>query len=392
MTPVRFSQRTAWDFTPNAVTAALAERRGADLIDLTESNPTRVGFDALTRDALASLASPGAARYEPEARGIAVARDAVRGYYAARDVSVDDDRVVLCASTSEAYGWLFKLLCDPGDSVLVARPSYPLFDDLARLEEVTLTPFPMHLAGRWTFDLDALEAAVTSRTRAVALVHPNNPTGSFVSRDERDAVAALCRRRGLALIVDEVFLDCARGPDPDRAPSFAGFDGALTFTLSGLSKTCLLPQLKLAWIVVSGPDAQRADALRRLEHIADTWLSVGAPVQHAAAAVLARCDVVQATLRARLEANHRALAAALRGTAATVLDAEGGWYRLVRLPATMSEDAWCERMLDAGVRVQPGYFFDVEGGAHVVLSLLPRPEDFVLGVERVSRAVREETA
>lgn len=390
MTAIRFSRRTEWDFTPNAVTLALEARREGELIDLTESNPTRVGFDALTRDALGALASPGSARYEPEARGIAVARDAVREYYASRGVSVDDRRVVLCASTSEAYGWLFKLLCDPGDEVLVARPSYPLFDDLARLEGVTLRPFPMHLAGRWTFDLDAFERSISPRTRAVALVHPNNPTGSFVSIDERDAVAALCRRHGLALIVDEVFLDCARRDDPGRAPTFAGFDGALTFTLSGLSKTCLLPQLKLGWIVVGGPPSPRDEALRRLEQIADTWLSVGAPVQHAAAAVLARCDAVQAALRARLEANHATLRDAVRETAVTLIDAEGGWYRLLRLPATRSEDAWCSALLDAGVRVQPGYFFDMEQEAFVVLSLLPDVATFREGVSRLVDVVRAE--
>jgi aspartate/methionine/tyrosine aminotransferase len=397
MTPPPFSRRTAWDRTENALTReiALARAEGRALVDLTESNPTRAGLGG--GDLVTLLGHPRGATYAPVALGHPEARAAVVRYYEDRGLEASADRVCLSASTSEAYGWIFKLLCERGDEVLVPAPSYPLFSYLAALEDVALVPYPLVRAEglRFRVDLAALEASLGSRARAIILVHPNNPTGSFVRRDEARTLARLARERGLSLVVDEVFGDFTQGPlAADRLPSFAGEGEALTFVLSGLSKVVAQPQLKLGWIAVSGPEALAAEAMGRLEVIADTYLSVSTPVQLALPEILARRAPIQARVRARTAANLAALDAALdaAGPEAPVrrLPVEGGWYAVLEVPRTRDEDAWVERLLRMdGVVVHPGYFFDFAEEGILVVSLLPEEAAFREAIGRVVARVVE---
>ncbi len=378
------SRRTRWAAAPNPLTAALAARTAAghDTVDLTVSNPTAVGLDPLDDAGRAALSHPDTRRYRPDPRGLPEAREAVARYYRDRGRRVDPDHILLTASTSEAYGWVFKLLCDPGDSVRVAHPSYPLFDDLAALEGVTLRPFPMERFGRWELTLPPPDP----EARALLLVHPNNPTGHLLRRAERDEAARWCADSNAALVVDEVFLDAVTAPPPDACDTLAGEDRCLTLVLSGLSKVAALPQLKLGWIVVSGPPSLRDEALRRLEYLADCYLSVSAPVQHALPTLLAGRRRIQSALGARV-AEHRArLTATFADTAVTLLPADAGWNAVVRLPRTDTDEAWALRALDHGVLVHPGYFFDFAGEGYAVLSLLPPPETFDRGLQRLRQA------
>jgi aspartate/methionine/tyrosine aminotransferase len=396
MTRPRFSTRTGWDLTENRLSARVTSARaeGRTLLDLTESNPTRIALQAGAEALVARLGHARGASYVPVAAGYPDARAAVALYYEERGLDVAASHVTLSASTSEAYGWLFKLLADPGDNVLVPTPSYPLFSFLADLADVELLPYPLVREEGFRVDVDAVERAMDERTRAILLVHPNNPTGSFVRRDDADRLARLADTRGLALVVDEVFGDYALGElAADKRPSFVGESRALTFVLSGLSKVMALPQLKLGWIVTSGPPELVAEAERRLEVIADTYLSVATPVQLALPELLASRGVVQAALRERVQANLAALDRALALAAPTPvrrLPIEGGWSVVVEVPRTQSEDAWVERLLsDDGVLVHPGYFFDLDREGYVVVSLLPEPDTFAEAIGRlVSRTSR----
>jgi alanine-synthesizing transaminase len=371
----KLSERTRWKLDDNALSRAAAEARlRGPVLDLTESNPTRVGLSA-GAEMLGELAHPRGATYEPVAVGHDDARGAIAAYYRDKGIIIDPTRVVVSASTSEAYGWLFKLLCDRDDTVLVPQPSYPLFDYLAALEDVRLVPYPLLRDERCAIDLAALEAALDERTRAILLVHPNNPTGTFVRHAEAEALETLAQKHGLALIVDEVFGDYAHR-DGDWLPSFAGRGNALTFVLSGLSKVVALPQLKLGWIVVDGP----ADAaFARLEIIADTYLSVATPIQRALPSILGNRASVQATIRARV-AHNLAMLDALLGEHPSVrrAAADGGWSAVIEVPRT--RDDWAEVLVrDAGVLVQPGWFFDFEREGVLVISLLPEPAVFAAG-------------
>lgn len=381
-----FSARTHFDRQPNRLAERLAERRarGAPILDLTLSNPTRAGLPA-PPDLLAGLASDAARRYEPEPLGLPEARAAVAADFARRGLPLDPARVVLHASTSEAYGFLFKLLCDPGDEVLVPRPGYPLFDFLAGLESVATKSYALRHDGRFWLDTAAIEAELTPRTRAVVVVSPGNPTGAYLKRDELARLEALCAERGLALVADEVFADFALAEDPTRAPGCARDGAALSFTLGGLSKSCGLPQLKLAWTAVTGPEAARREALARLEIVADTYLPVATPVQVALPALLARREELQAPIRQRLATNLGVLRSALvSAPGASLLEPEGGWSAVLRVPATCSEEERVLRLLqEQGVLVHPGYFFDFPREAYLVLSLLPPPDAFREGLGRV---------
>ena len=358
--------RIAFGALENALTRALDERRksGRPLVDLTESNPTRVGL------ARASVSLPDAPFYDPDPRGLLPAREAIAAYYSPR-ARVDPARVLCTASTSEAYGFLFKLLCDPGDEVLVPEPSYPLFGMLTALEAVRAVPYELRYDGEWHLG----DVHFSPRTRALLVVNPGNPTGAFLKKDERARLAGLCARHGCALISDEVFADFARAPDPRRVETVAAFDDVLSFSLSGLSKVAGLPQLKLGWCVASGPGAD--EQVARLELIADTYLGVGTPVQLAAGALLGTRHAFQRGLRERLEQNLRALLSA-RGPLAAwdVLPAEGGWSAILSVPRSRTEEEWALSLLERGVLVHPGYFFDFPSGAHLVVSLLPEPADF----------------
>lgn len=370
----------------NALSHAIARRRaaGAPLIDLTESNPTRVGF-RYPADLLRGLASEAALRYEPFPFGLPAAREAVAADHARRGVAVDPAHVVLAASTSEAYTWLFKLLCDPGDAVLVPRPSYPLFEHLTALEGVRVIAFDLEYHGRWEIDFATIDSAPPG-TRAVVVVSPNNPTGSYVSTREVERLFATCRERQWALIADEVFADYPieiEAPLTDLAPRA----DVLTFSLGGLSKTVGLPQLKLAWLVVGGPADARVDALTGLELIADSFLSVNTPVQVAVKTLL-ECG---GTIRAQIHQRVRDNAAMLRDVARSfpsceMLKVEGGWSAVIRVPATRTEDQLVLGLLDAeGIVVHPGYFFDFAREAFLVVSLLPRPSILHESMERMLR-------
>ena len=370
----------------NALTRALARRReaGARVLDLTESNPTRAAL-AYPPDLLRNLASPAALQYEPRATGLRAAREAVARDHGRRGVDIDADQVVLTASTSEAYSWLFKLLCNAGDAVLVPRPSYPLFDHLTALEGITTCPFALDYHGRWAIDFAAVETA-PSTTRALILVTPNNPTGSYATAGEVERVAAICRTRGWALVVDEVFADYRLDAE-DTCTDIAARVDVPAFTLGGLSKTVGLPQVKLGWIVVGGPPAQRATAMNGLELIADSFLSVSTPVQVAAADLLERGAVVRAQIHDRIRANLAALRTVARDyTACDVLRVEGGWSAVIRVPATRSEEQLVLDLLEhEGVLVHPGYFFDFPREAFVIVSLLAPVEIFRDGAARLLR-------
>jgi aspartate/methionine/tyrosine aminotransferase len=381
-----FSSRFHWDAPHNRLTELLAAKRaqGAPILDLTQSNPTRAGFvypDALRH----AFDSPGVLRYDPAPAGAMAARLAVAEYYWQRGHAVEPARILLTASTSEGYSYLFKLLADPGDEVLVPRPSYPLFEYLARMESIVVRQYPLDYHGGWTIDLDALSRAVTERTRAVVLVNPNNPTGSYVKRGELEALTLLAAEHGIALISDEVFADYAFAADARRVTSLAGVDECAAFAMSGLSKIAGLPQMKLGWIVVAGPAGVRAEAMERLEWIADTYLSVGTPVQCAAARLLEYGADVQRQIRERTAANLAFARQALAGTALETLAVEGGWSVTVRVPRVRTEEEWCLELLKRdNVLVQPGYFYDFENEAFLIASLLTEPTEFQAGIARIA--------
>lgn len=380
-----FSSRLPSRLSSNAFTVAVGElrRQGVPLIDLTVSNPTRVGLP-YSRQLLASLVDPRGLSYDPAPFGLSSAREAVAAAMSSPGVSVDPGRVVLTASTSEAYSLLFKLLCDPGDQVLIPQPSYPLFELLTQLDAVEAAPYRLEEHGAWSIDRDSVSAACGPRTRAVLVVSPNNPTGSMLRRDDRAWLVAFAAARGLALISDEVFADFPVAPRTD-AVSLLGESGALTFTLGGLSKSAGLPQVKLGWMIVSGPGGEVARALERLEVICDTYLSVSTPVQVAAPRLLAERGAVSEAIRRRLTQNYRTLvdAAALH-PAVRVIAPEGGWSVMLQIPDTIGEEALVLRLVqEAHVVVHPGFFFDCHRGAHLVLSLLPEPSVFAPAVSRV---------
>ncbi len=381
-----FSRRTGWDREEAPPARAARERRAGGLptVDLTASNPTRCGLRMDAAQVLTpfSNASP-LVEYDPQPFGLMTARDAVAGYYRGHGAKVDPAHVCLSASTSEAYSFLFRLLCDPGDEVLIATPSYPLFEYLAALDDVHLVPYPLVYEHGWQIEPGAVEARISPRTRAIALVHPNNPTGHFVSDGERAALEALCVRHGLALLVDEVFLDYPWGDKPARSFTL-GPHPALTFALSGLSKVAALPQIKLSWLVALGPAAAREEALARLEIIADAFLSVGAPAQTGAAQWLRSAPAVQGRIRERVAGNLHVLDSLLAGTPVSRLGADGGWYATLRIPALQNDEPWAVALLEtAGVLVHPGSAFGFPTSGWLVVSLLPEPEVFRLGIRAI---------
>jgi len=382
-----FANRTNWNLTANRLSEALERHRaaGKPLLDLTVSNPTECGFVYDQSAILDALCNPKALKYEPAPRGLVSARQAVCEYYANRGASVDVDDMILTTSTSEAYSYVFRLLCNPGDEVLVPAPSYPLFDFLADIQNVKPVRYPLIYDHGWQTDFHTLEQAITSRTRAVIVVNPNNPTGHFTKQMEMEKLNALCAARGLALIADEVFLDFSL--EGERPPSFVGERGALTFTMSGLSKICGLPQMKAAWLVASGPEELKREALARLEVIADTYLSMNAPVQLAVPSFLALRGSFQEQLMARVRRNLAELDRQLaRQDVCARLELEGGWYAVLRVPATrLDEDLALSLLNNLGVYVHPGHFFDFPSDGFLVLSLISREEVFSEGVNRLVR-------
>ncbi|MCL4402347.1 MAG: pyridoxal phosphate-dependent aminotransferase [Acidobacteria bacterium] len=379
---MKFSSRFHWDMRPNRLAELLAAKRahGVPILDLTESNPTRAGLD-YPLEIVASLADTRSLVYDPQPAGMAGARAAVAAYYG----DIAPERILLTASTSEAYSYLFKLLTEPDEQVLVPRPSYPLFDFLAALEWVRVAQYPLEYHGEWTIDFPALEKAITKQTRAIVVVNPNNPTGSYLKRAELDRLAALCAARNLAIVSDEVFADYALRDDPRRVRTLAYEDRTLAFVLSGLSKIAGLPQMKLGWIVTAGPERLRQEAFEKLEWIADTYLSVGTPVQYAAANLLAAGEAVQGQIAARARDNLEHLRAAIGADSPfRVLAVEGGWYAVVQAPRVRSEEEWALELLGShDVLVQPGFFYDFPAEAYLVISLLTAPGPFREGVRRL---------
>jgi len=377
-----FAQRTNWPAAPNRLAAALERRRAAGerLLDLSESNPTRCGLGWPARELAAVLAEADSSRYDPQPFGLASAREAVSEYYAERGARVPPERILLTTGSSEAYSFLFRLLAEPGDEILTPAPSYPLLDLLADVNDVRLVRYPLAYEAGWRMDLDALREAVTPRSRAIVMVSPNNPTGSFVHAEELDGLAGLARERRLALIADEVFRDFSWGPEP-AGPSLAGEDRCLTFALNGLSKTAALPQMKLGWMAIGGPDELARQALARLEVLADIYLSVGTTVQQAAPRLLAGGEPVRQRVLRRVSGNRAWLDGRLRGSAVRRLVAEGGWYAVLRAPAVLTAEEWALRLLDRGVLVHPGHFFDFPAEAYLALSLIAEPEIFHEGAD-----------
>lgn len=383
------SSRVPANLTPNRLAQVRAARElaGLPILDLTASNPTRAGF-SYPADLLEPLGDPRALVYAPEPFGLIDARAAVAGDFARRGLSVAADRVVLTASTSEAYSWLFKLLCAPGDEVLVPRPSYPLFEHLTRLDAVTPVAYDLEYHQRWAIDLPSLAQRFTDRTRALLVVNPNNPTGHFLSRAELDEVAGLCRAHGTAMLSDEVFADYELRPDTgaDRGVVIARRD-VLAFTLGGLSKSIGLPQVKLAWIAMSGPDEALKAAHARLELIADTYLSVSTPVQAATRELLERGAGIRTAIAQRVRRNYQAAGEAVaRVPACEMLRAEAGWYAVLRVPSLMSEeDTVLSLLREDGVLAHPGYFFDFPAESFLVVSLLTPEHLFDEGLAHILR-------
>jgi alanine-synthesizing transaminase len=386
-----FASRTNWRLETNRLTRALDEHRrsGKELFDLTASNPTTCGFAYPEREILAALADPRALAYRPESKGLREAREAVAEYYAGRAgfsgsvAQVDPERILLASGTSEAYSHVFRLLCEAGDEVLVPTPSYPLFEFLADLADIRLVPYPLLYDHGWQIDFASLRAALTSRSRAVLVVHPNNPTGSFVKAHEATELAEICAAREMAIVADEVFLDYTSGATP--AQPFALHDAALTFTLSGLSKISLLPQMKLAWTVVSGPETLVRAAIDRLEIIADTYLSPSTPVQLALPKFLSLRHSLQSQLQQRISANLSVLDSLLRESKSLArLDREGGWYAILRVPVTGTDDDLTVALLErCSVLVHPGHFFNFSREGFLVVSLITHVEQFQEGVRRL---------
>ncbi|MBT9330434.1 pyridoxal phosphate-dependent aminotransferase [Paracidobacterium acidisoli] len=386
---MRFSSRTHWDLQPTELTQALHARQaaGLPLLDLTASNPTHCGFRYDAPGILAALGDAASLLYDPDPRGILRAREAVAAYYAEAGAAVSPQHVFLTTSTSEAYSYLFRLLCDPGEEVLIAQPSYPLFDFLAQLDDVRLVPYPLFHDHGWHLDLEALRQRITPRTRAIALVHPNNPTGHFTKAGERLELESLCAEHGLALIVDEVFLDYAFSGDSPGSFA-AGAHPVLTFVLSGLSKIAALPQMKAAWIAACGPKPSLTQALDRLEVIADTFLSMNAPIQHALPEWLNHRSEMQRQIRERTAANLAALDETLaQQTMVSRLGVEAGWYAVLRVPALEPDEHLAVRLIrDHGVSVHPGYFFGFSGDGWLILSLLTPTEAFLTGIRIICSA------
>ena len=378
-----FADRTNWNLKANPLSEALGRHRssGKPLLDLTISNPTECGFEYDSRAILQALANPASLAYDPDPRGLVSARQAVAAYYAARGGDVPADNIILTTSTSEAYSWVFRTICNPGDEILIPEPSYPLFAFLADIQDVKLARYPLDYDYGWQINFHALQQGITTRTRGVIVVHPNNPTGHFTKPHELEKLNEICATRNLAIIADEVFLDFAL---QGNAPfSFAQNSAALTFTMSGLSKISGLPQMKAAWLAASGPGQLKSQALARLEIIADTYLSMNAPVQWAIPMFFEQRHPFQKQLLERVRKNLAELDRRLAEQKSCArLVVEAGWYAVLRVPATRSdEDLAIELLAQKNIYVHPGHFYDFPSEGFLIVSLITREEEFAAGVK-----------
>ena len=384
-----FAKRTNWNLTPNRLSEALAAHRavGKPLLDLTVSNPTECGFEYDGSAILKALSNAAALSYEPNPRGLESARRAVAGYYADRKEHVSVEDIFLTTSTSEAYSYVFRTLCDPGDEVLIPSPSYPLFDFLADIQDVRLVRYPLLYDHGWQIDFHALEQAITPRARGIIVVHPNNPTGHFAKQADIARLNSICSTRDMAIIADEVFLDFPL--EENRPASFAANRGAPTFTLSGLSKISGLPQMKAAWLIASGPQEWKREALARLEVIADTFLSVNTPVQLAIPKFLEQRHAFQEQVIRRARRNLAELDRQLASQkVCSRLAVEGGWYAVVRVPATRpTDDLAIELLKTKGISVHPGHFYELPAEGYLVVSLLIHESEFSRGAAGLLAAI-----
>lgn len=386
-----FSSRTNWDSVPAPLYTLAQEMRfaGKAIVDLTESNPTKCGFLAAPADLIPASALQHSTRYDPDPMGLPEARRDIARWYDQQGTSVEPSQILLASSTSEAYSFLLRLLCNAGDGIAVPKPSYPLFEYLACLNDVACLPYRLEYDGEWHVDWPSLERVLAAGTKALILVHPNNPTGSYFKADEAEHIIKLSKDRDIPLIADEVFGPFQFQEDARRYGSFAGTRDTLTFTLNGISKLAGLPQLKLAWMVVSGPDRLRTEALRRLEIIADTYLSVGTPVQHSLGAILDTCSAMTGRIRDRVKNNFMELTKVFSPSLpASLYGCEGGWSAMLRLPATRSDEEWALELLRTqGVLVYPGQLFDCELPSSIVVSLLPESEVLMEGIRKIVAAI-----
>ncbi len=387
-----FASRTNWNLQPNALSRAIERLTlsGREFLDLTAANPTECGFVYESERIRTALSTSKALVYEPAPFGILSAREAVSGYYAEKGIEAPPDHIMLTASTSEAYSYIFRLLCNPGDEVLVPRPSYPLFDLLADVQDVALKSYDLFYDHGWHLDPHSLELQITERTRAVMVVSPNNPTGSYLVGKEADDLEQLCAKRGIAIVADEVFYDFPASIGGTRK-SWASRRHALTFTLSGLSKVAGLPQIKLAWCVVNGPEDLRSEALKRLEIIADTYLSVNAPVQHALSELLAAAEPLRQQIGARCARNLEILDGRLKDSKSCMrLRVDAGWYAVVRIPRIFTDEEFAVALLERhGVLVHPGHFYNFREEGYIVISLMPESRVFETGVRRALELANE---
>lgn len=387
-----FSSRTSWHREPNRLSELLEKLRadGTSILDLTLSNPTACGFQYPEKEILSAISGHESLQYHPDPKGILSARIAIAQYYKEKSVDVSPENIFLTASTSEAYSFIFKLLCNPNDEMLVPSPSYPLFDFLAQVNDVELRNYHLAYDHGWQIDFDSVETSITQKTKGIFIVNPNNPTGQFLKKHESERLNQIARANNLALIVDEVFAEYAFAKDENRVETTAGNTQVLTFTLNGISKLLGLPQMKLGWIAVSGEQQAVREVRNRLEILCDTFLSVNTPVQVALPELLTTCTIVRQQIHHRVTLNYTTLhKLTADNSPLTVLHSEGGWYALLQLPGTNSDETWAIELLEKkGVYVHPGYFYDFHNGTFLVVSLLVEPQTFMNGITAIASHVQ----
>lgn len=371
-----FSSRTNWNLSPNKLSLLIEQKRkqGDVILDLTESNPTKVGFDFYNDSILNPLKNADNLIYEPDPKGLLNARVAVSGYYKKKGIDVNPENIILTSGSSEAYSFILKLIAEVGDEVLVPVPSYPLLNIISQINDVVLKHYRLVYDGEWHIDFDSITSAITKKTKAILVIHPNNPTGSYIKKYEHKMLVELAAKYNLAIISDEVFLDYAITDNEQRHESFAVTNDVLTFTMSGISKMLGLPQMKLGWIVVNGKHC--ADAVSRLEMIADTYLSVNIPAQNSLSYWLNQYQYINFKILNRVKQNYLLLQEiSKKNTSSSVLYVEGGWNAVIQLPNVRQDDEWVEYFLqNSNVLFQPGYFYDFQGDAYLVMSLVQYTE------------------
>jgi alanine-synthesizing transaminase len=382
-----FSNRTRWDLTPNPLSRLLDEKRheGVTIINLTESNPTACGFEYPKKEILEAFSSEKIMEYHPHPKGVLACREIIADYYKSLNIPANPENIFLTASSSEAYAWIFRLLANPGDRILVPSPSYPLFDFLAQLNDIEIEYYPLEYDETWKIDFGTLSNKISPKTKAILLVHPNNPTGSYVSEEERVKLNQIASRNNLALVSDEVFFDYVFDHGQSSFSSFAGNKEVLTFALNGISKMLALPQMKLGWMVVDGPESLRKAAVEKMEIIADTYLSVNTPIQTAFPEIMKLKTGIQKQILARLNQNKKTLFEIIQNhPSCEYLKSEGGWYALLKVPKIRTDDEWTLTFLKHDdVLIHPGHFYNFDQEGYLVISLLGKNDDLDSGLNKI---------